>query len=98
VTKIVIVKDKVNFPSFLSWPPVSLMYELKKMESYFLVSLLGPGPRLIKKRIYLAAASQSLRNTAVNEPQALFACNNFVCVKFVDLTTKQSPFWHFEQT
>jgi hypothetical protein len=28
---------------------VSLMYELKKMESYLRVNLLGPGPRLIKK-------------------------------------------------
>jgi len=25
------------------------MYELKKMESYLPVNLLGPGPRLIKK-------------------------------------------------
>jgi hypothetical protein len=29
--------------------------------------LLGPGPRLIKKRIYLAAVSQSLRNTGLEK-------------------------------
>ena len=29
---------------------VSLMYELKKMESYLRVNLLGPGPCLIKKK------------------------------------------------
>ena len=28
---------------------VSLMYELKKMERYLRVNLLGPGPRLLKK-------------------------------------------------
>jgi len=28
---------------------VSLMYELKKMERYLGVNLLGPGPRLMKK-------------------------------------------------
>ena len=38
---------------------------LKKMERYLRVNLLGPGPRLMKKRIYLAAVSQMLRNTAV---------------------------------
>jgi len=27
----------------------SLMYELKKIERYLRVNLLGPGPRLIKK-------------------------------------------------
>ena len=42
----------------------SLMYELKKMEGYLRVNLLGPGPRLIK-RIYWAAVSQSLRNNDV---------------------------------
>jgi len=28
---------------------VSLMYELKKMERFLRVNLLGPGPRLMKK-------------------------------------------------
>jgi len=30
---------------------VSLMYELKKMERYLRVNLLGPGPRLMKKNL-----------------------------------------------
>jgi len=42
------------------------MYELKtKLERYLRVNLLGPGPRLIKKRIYWAAVSQRLRNTGL---------------------------------
>jgi len=41
------------------------MYELKKMERYLRVNLLGPGPRLMKKRIYRASVSQRLRNTAL---------------------------------
>jgi len=39
------------------------MYELKKFESYLRVNMLGPGPRLLKKRIYRAAVSQMLRNS-----------------------------------
>ena len=41
------------------------MYELKQMERYLPVNLLVPGFRLIKKRIYWAAVSQRLRNTAL---------------------------------
>ena len=41
------------------------MYELKKLESYLRVNLLGPGPRLIKKIVYRAAVSQRLRNTGL---------------------------------
>ena len=37
--------------------------DFKKMEKYLRTYLLGPGPRLMKKRIYLAAVSQRLRNT-----------------------------------
>jgi len=37
----------------------------KKVESYLRVNLLGPGPRLVKKRICRAAVSQRLRNTAL---------------------------------
>ena len=50
------------------------MYELKKMESYLRVNLLGPGPRLMKKRIYRAADSQRFSNTGVDacwEPLSL---------------------------
>jgi len=44
------------------------MYELKKkFEMYLPVSLLGPGPSLIKKkRIYRAAVSRRLRNTGLH--------------------------------
>ena len=35
------------------------------MERYLRVNLLGPGPRLMKKRIYRALVSQRLRNTAI---------------------------------
>ena len=38
---------------------------LKKLERYLRVNLLGRGPRVIKKIIYLAAVSQSLRNTGI---------------------------------
>ena len=39
--------------------------ELNKLERYLRVNLLGPGPRLIKKRIYWTVVSQRLRNTAI---------------------------------
>ena len=39
---------------------------LKKIERYLRVNLLGPGPRLKKNRIYRAAFSQRLRNTALS--------------------------------
>jgi len=40
---------------------------LKKLERYLRVNLLGsgPGPPLMKKKIYRAAVSQSLRNSGV---------------------------------
>jgi hypothetical protein len=37
------------------------------MEIYLRVNLLGPGPRLIKKRIYRAAISQRLGNTGLGD-------------------------------
>jgi len=40
---------------------------LKKLERYLRINLLGPGPRLLKKRIYRAAVAQRLRNTAVRD-------------------------------
>ena len=36
---------------------------LKKLERYLRVNLMGPGPRFVKKNIYRAAVSQRLRNT-----------------------------------
>jgi len=40
---------------------------LKTLERYLQVNLLGPGPRLIKKKIYRAAVSQRLRNSALDQ-------------------------------
>jgi len=50
------------------------MYELKKMERYLRVNLLGPGPRLIKKKIYRAAVSQRLRRIELKH----FTVHNYV--------------------
>jgi len=41
------------------------------MERYLRANLLGPGPRRTKKRIYRAAVSQRLRNTAVDSQSVL---------------------------
>jgi hypothetical protein len=41
------------------------MYELKKLEKYLRVNLLGTGPSSYKKIIYRATVSQSLRNTDI---------------------------------
>jgi len=41
---------------------------VKKLERYLRVNLLGLGPRLLKKRIYRAAVSQRLRNTGLDAP------------------------------
>jgi hypothetical protein len=42
------------------------------MERYIRVNLLGPGPCLIKKRIYRAAVSQRLRNTVLDKQHICF--------------------------
>jgi len=48
------------------------MHELKKkLERYLRVNLFGPGPRLMKKRIYRAAVSQRLRNTDLDNGTVL---------------------------
>jgi len=48
---------------------------LKKLERYLRVNMLRPGPRLTKKRIYRAAVSQSLRNTALDDFSACLVCH-----------------------
>jgi len=45
----------------------------KKVERYLQVNLLGPGPRLMKKRIYWAVVSQRLRNTDLRA--LIMVCN-----------------------
>jgi len=47
------------------------MYELKKMERYLRVNLLGPGPRLVKKEFTGPRSSQRLRNTALGSSDYL---------------------------
>ena len=42
------------------------MYELKKIGKIFTSKFVGTGPSSYKKRIYWAAFSQRLRNTAVD--------------------------------
>jgi hypothetical protein len=42
------------------------MYELKKIVKVFTGKFFGTGPSSYKKRIYQAAVSQRLRNTAVD--------------------------------
>jgi len=42
------------------------MYELKKIEKVFTSKFVGTGPSSYKNRIYRAAASQRLINTALN--------------------------------
>ena len=54
------------------------MYELKKMERYLRVNLLGPGPRLMKKEFTGPRSSQRLRNTALDTNNCdVLACNLF---------------------
>ena len=50
---------------------VSLMYELKKIGKVFTSKFAGTGPSSYKKRIYLAAVSQRLRNTGLKKHRNL---------------------------
>jgi len=61
------------------------MYELKKMERYLRVNLLRLDPRLMKKRIYRAAVSQELRDTAL---QPRFSS------RFIGTIHEPSKQWH----
>jgi hypothetical protein len=45
---------------------------LKKLEIYLRVNLLGPGPSSYKKIIYRAAVSQRLRNTGLDNEQPVY--------------------------
>jgi hypothetical protein len=45
---------------------------LKKLESYLRVNLLGPGPSSYKKIIYRAAVSQRLGNTVLEAANNVF--------------------------
>ena len=65
------------------------MYELKKNERYLRVNLLGPGLRLMKKRIYRATASQRLRNTALQHQRSLILLTSTTDMKEYVLCTLQ---------
>jgi hypothetical protein len=58
---------------------------LKKLERYLRVNLLGPGPSSYKKRIYRAAVSQMMGNTALrafwlrDAPTGLTFNNSTLC-------------------
>jgi hypothetical protein len=45
------------------------MYELKKIGKVFTTKFVGTGPSSYEKRIYGAAVSQRLRNTALDDSQ-----------------------------
>ena len=69
------------------------MYELKKIWKG--IYLLGPGPRLRKKRIHRAAVSQRLRNTALNNVAGKQICRElrFLFVS-VSLTEQNISFFY----
>jgi len=48
------------------------MYELKKTGKVFTSKFVGTGPSSYKKRIYRAAVSQRLRNTALGSSTPIF--------------------------
>jgi len=52
---------------------------LKKLERYLRVNLLGTGPRLIKKEFNRAAVSQRLRNTVLCLQPGWTFCNFTSC-------------------
>ena len=56
----------------------------KKLERYLRVNLLGPGPRLMKKRIYRAAISQRLRNTDITQRHLCYCIPYRVAHKSLD--------------
>ena len=63
---------------------------LKILERYLRVNLLGPGPRLVKKRIYRAVVWQTLRNTALGHEEDIRRClssHNFISKKASRLTS-----------
>jgi len=63
---------------------VSLMYELKKkIGKVFTSKFVGTGPSSYKKRIYRAAVSQRLRNTALDDLNSLYKNINKQRLKFI---------------
>ena len=56
-----------------------LMYELKKIGKVFTSKSVGTGPSSYEKRIYRAAVSQRLRNTALHDSVAFFLSKSWSC-------------------
>ena len=52
------------------------MYELKKIGKVFTCKFVGTGPSSYKKRIYLAAVSQSLRNAVIDSVEKYCKAGN----------------------
>jgi hypothetical protein len=52
------------------------MYELKKMERYLRVNLLGPGPRLLKKEFSVIDNEFKCNFIFVNMPHCIHKCTN----------------------
>ena len=61
------------------------------MERYLRVNLLGPGPRLMKKRIYRAAVSQRFRTLLYSSPNAL------QCLHPTFQKDERSPLGHLQR-
>ena len=64
------------------------MYGLKKIGKVFTSKFVGTGPSSYRKRIYRAAVSQTLRNTALDDgpterPET--SCNKFLLLTIVIL-------------
>jgi len=55
------------------------MYQLKKTGKVFTSKFVGTGPSSYKKRIYRAAGSQKLRNTALDEDTSTFVIVSETC-------------------
>jgi len=65
------------------------MYELKKIGKVFTCKSVGTGPSSYKKRIYRAATSQRLRNTAIEDPRrgVHTVYQELVCETILDVCT-----------
>jgi len=68
------------------------MYELKKMEMYLRINLLGPGPRLMKKG-FRAAVSQRLRNTGLRVQCLWYAVAHPLCTQTKDYKVAPPNTW-----
>ena len=66
------------------------MYELKKIGMLFTSKSVGTGPSSYAKRIYGAAISQRLRNTALDEDLCTVIISNFVFLRMRNISEKKT--------